>query len=57
MAACVRSLSRRTCREAVGYEIWWAQTDAYAGKLLHLKAGECPFTSIATRPKMTPCHQ
>jgi mannose-6-phosphate isomerase-like protein (cupin superfamily) len=25
--------------EAVGEEIWWAQTDAYAGKLLHVKAG------------------
>jgi mannose-6-phosphate isomerase len=22
-----------------GHEIWWAQTDAYAGKLLHVKAG------------------
>ena len=22
-----------------GYEIWWAQTDAYAGKLLQVKAG------------------
>ena len=22
-----------------GYEVWWAQTDAYAGKLLHVRAG------------------
>jgi mannose-6-phosphate isomerase len=22
-----------------GHELWWAQTDAYAGKLLHVKAG------------------
>lgn len=22
-----------------GHEVWWAQTDAYAGKLLHVKAG------------------
>lgn len=22
-----------------GHEIWWAQTDAYAGKLLHVNAG------------------
>lgn len=22
-----------------GYEIWWADTDAYAGKLLHVDAG------------------
>ena len=22
-----------------GYEVWWAQTDAYAGKLLHVNAG------------------
>jgi mannose-6-phosphate isomerase len=22
-----------------GHEIWWAETDAYAGKLLHVKAG------------------
>jgi mannose-6-phosphate isomerase len=23
-----------------GYEIWWARTDRYVGKLLHIKAGE-----------------
>jgi mannose-6-phosphate isomerase len=23
----------------VGDELWWAQTEAYAGKLLHVKAG------------------
>jgi len=23
-----------------GYELWWALTDRYAGKLLHLKRGE-----------------
>ena len=22
-----------------GYELWWAQTDRYVGKLLHVKAG------------------
>ncbi len=22
-----------------GYELWWAQTDKYVGKLLHVKAG------------------
>jgi mannose-6-phosphate isomerase len=22
-----------------GHEVWWAQTDAYAGKLLHVRAG------------------
>lgn len=22
-----------------GHELWWAQTDAYAGKLLHVEAG------------------
>jgi mannose-6-phosphate isomerase len=22
-----------------GYELWWAQTDRYVGKLLHIKAG------------------
>jgi len=22
-----------------GHELWWAQTDAYAGKLLHVRAG------------------
>lgn len=22
-----------------GYEVWWAQTDVYAGKLLHVNAG------------------
>jgi mannose-6-phosphate isomerase-like protein (cupin superfamily) len=22
-----------------GHELWWAQTDSYAGKLLHVKAG------------------
>ncbi len=22
-----------------GYELWWADTDAYAGKLLHVEAG------------------
>lgn len=22
-----------------GHEIWWAETDAYAGKLLHVEAG------------------
>jgi mannose-6-phosphate isomerase-like protein (cupin superfamily) len=22
-----------------GHEVWWAQTDAYAGKLLHVNAG------------------
>ena len=23
-----------------GYEIWWARTDRYVGKILHVKAGE-----------------
>jgi quercetin dioxygenase-like cupin family protein len=23
-----------------GYELWWARTDSYVGKLLHLKQGE-----------------
>lgn len=23
-----------------GHEVWWAHTDAYAGKILHVKAGE-----------------
>ena len=23
-----------------GHELWWAHTDRYAGKLLHLKRGE-----------------
>ena len=23
-----------------GYELWWAQTDRYVGKLLHVKAGQ-----------------
>jgi len=23
-----------------GYEIWWARTDRYAGKILHIKKGE-----------------
>jgi len=23
-----------------GYEVWWARTDRYVGKLLHIKAGE-----------------
>ncbi len=23
-----------------GYEIWWAHTDRYVGKLLHVRAGE-----------------
>jgi mannose-6-phosphate isomerase len=23
-----------------GYEIWWAHTDRYAGKILHVQAGE-----------------
>jgi len=22
-----------------GYEVWWAETEHYAGKLLHIKAG------------------
>ncbi|HEU0105754.1 MAG TPA: hypothetical protein VFT38_06250, partial [Vicinamibacteria bacterium] len=23
-----------------GYELWWARTDRYVGKLLHLRKGE-----------------
>ncbi|AKU91033.1 cupin domain-containing protein [Vulgatibacter incomptus] len=23
-----------------GYEVWWAQTDKYVGKLLHVRAGQ-----------------
>jgi len=23
-----------------GYEIWWARTDRYVGKILHIRAGE-----------------
>ncbi len=24
-----------------GYELWWAHTDKYVGKILHVKKGEC----------------
>lgn len=24
-----------------GYELWWAYTDKYVGKILHVKKGEC----------------
>ena len=24
-----------------GHEIWWARTDRYVGKILHVKKGEC----------------
>lgn len=24
-----------------GYELWWAYTDKYVGKILHVKEGEC----------------
>jgi mannose-6-phosphate isomerase-like protein (cupin superfamily) len=24
-----------------GYELWWARTDRYVGKILHLRKGEC----------------
>jgi len=30
---------QRRVEKPWGYEVWWAQTDAYAGKLLHVKAG------------------
>jgi len=26
-------------REALGYEIWWANTELYVGKILHVQAG------------------
>ena len=27
-----------------GYEIWWARTDRYVGKILHINAGESTST-------------
>jgi mannose-6-phosphate isomerase len=27
-----------------GYELWWARTDRYVGKILHLRQGETPGT-------------
>lgn len=30
---------QRRVEKPWGYEVWWAQTDAYAGKLLHVNAG------------------
>jgi mannose-6-phosphate isomerase-like protein (cupin superfamily) len=29
-----------TVEKPWGHEIWWANTDLYAGKILHVKAGE-----------------
>jgi mannose-6-phosphate isomerase-like protein (cupin superfamily) len=30
----------RTVDKPWGYEIWWARTDRYVGKILHVKKGE-----------------
>lgn len=34
------NLDPRRVEKPWGYELWWADTDAYAGKLLHVKAGQ-----------------
>jgi mannose-6-phosphate isomerase-like protein (cupin superfamily) len=33
-------LEGRKVEKPWGHEIWWAETDAYAGKLLHVDAGQ-----------------
>lgn len=35
----VQSEEPRRVEKPWGHEIWWAHTDAYAGKLLHVEAG------------------
>jgi mannose-6-phosphate isomerase len=35
----VGDLEPRRVEKPWGHELWWAQTDAYAGKLLHVNAG------------------
>jgi mannose-6-phosphate isomerase len=35
----VSDRDRRQVEKPWGHEVWWAQTDDYAGKLLHVKAG------------------
>lgn len=37
--ALVSELEPRRVEKPWGYEVWWVQTDAYAGKLLHVNAG------------------
>jgi mannose-6-phosphate isomerase len=39
MATLARLMARRV-EKPWGHEIWWAQTDRYAGKLLFVRAGE-----------------
>jgi mannose-6-phosphate isomerase len=35
----VSDLEPRRVEKPWGHELWWADTDAYAGKLLHVEAG------------------
>lgn len=35
----VEDLKPRRVEKPWGHELWWAETDAYAGKLLHVDAG------------------
>jgi mannose-6-phosphate isomerase-like protein (cupin superfamily) len=35
----VQEREPRRVEKPWGYELWWADTDAYAGKLLHVEAG------------------
>ena len=32
-----------------GYEIWWARTDRYVGKILHVKQGREPLAAVPQR--------
>lgn len=38
-ARAVTDEEPRRVEKPWGHEIWWAQTDSYAGKLLHVEAG------------------
>jgi len=40
MIRAVEDREPRRVEKPWGHEIWWAQTDAYAGKLLHVEAGQ-----------------